>query len=130
MKLLVFKNNSGAFAFLRLKKKWMYSIGILLLLIVVTNFFPLVPLFLGLEPIINIYEYSNKDGTFTFREYPEKGRDLEMMERNFERFIRNTGSSSSNNILYRTFKINYFKFWKWKEYLTHPRWQQYDYLDN
>lgn len=67
------------------------------------------------------YSYTTRDGGFVFDAYPAKGRDQEMMIRNWE--IYKTNEHPSDTIIYRTFPKNYFLAWKWLSYTR----AQYDF---
>lgn len=84
-----------------MKKRIFY----LFLLISILNFTS-VPQFLGIEPMIHNYHYAGMTGTELI-EIPEKGKTI-----NFKL----PG-------LKRKFEMQIWKIWKWKEYLTHERWQ-------
>lgn len=109
-------------AFLIYKKKWkrlgLFSIVVVLVL----NFFPALPVYLWIEPLMQTYHYSAADGEFEFRETTGKGRDLEMMQLQFESFRKNNSNLVQDTTIYRTFRMNPLKVWKWREYLIHPRW--------
>jgi hypothetical protein len=94
------------------------AITISFLVVLIGNFTPLQYL-LG-EPIIHVYHYTNDDGSFDEIEVPEKGRDIEMVRNLFEEHCHKAGKT--NDTLYRTSSRNLFKFWRWVDYLLHPRW--------
>jgi hypothetical protein len=76
---------------------------------------------LALEPIIHSYSYISADGRFDEIEVPEKGRDLAMVEAIFADYKRRT--HQPDLILYRSFRPTWWRFWKWREYCVHPRWE-------
>jgi hypothetical protein len=53
---------------------------------------------------INIYKYSNSDGSFPFVAIPGKGRDLELMKRRKASYLEN--NYTKDITIYRTFKSN------------------------
>lgn len=67
------------------------------------------------------YYYSSADGKFTFGEFPAKGRDLKMMERQWAQYKMEQQPADTN--LYRSYAINPLKFWLWKDYLFHDRYK-------
>ncbi len=81
------------------------GLGFSLLIIVFLNFTP-IPYFLGLQPVIEIYRYQGLTGN-ELVEIPAKNKNLDLTQ----------------PALKRKFKIQIWKVWKWREYLTHPRWQ-------
>ncbi len=87
-------------------------------LVVLLNLFPIFSAF-------DVYEYSNSDGTFQFREYPMKGTDLKMMEEQWKSFRDTT---HQDTVLYRTFAIHPLYFWMWGSYIFNKRYR-YPYLN-
>jgi len=77
----------------------------------------IIPLRIFIEPIINSYHYETESSEFVFTVIPEKGRDTEMMERQFQKFLKEN-PQSKDTIIYRTFKRNPLKFWNWSFYMT------------
>ncbi|PRY52764.1 hypothetical protein B0I27_105233 [Arcticibacter pallidicorallinus] len=61
------------------------------------------------------YYYSSADGNFTFGEFPEKGLNLKIMEREWAQYRLEQRPADSS--IYRSFAINPLKFWLWKDYL-------------
>jgi hypothetical protein len=90
----------------------------LFLVVLIGNFTPL-KYYLG-EPIIHVYHYTNEDGSFNETEIPEKGCDLATVMKLFKDYCYKTGKN--NDTLYRVTSRNPFKFWRWFDYLSHPRW--------
>lgn len=78
-----------------------------------------------LSPYINVfteglytsYLYQTKNAEFEFTTVPSKGRDIEMMERQFSDF-KEKNPEYRDLELNRTFKRNPLKFWNWYWYLT------------
>ncbi len=83
--------------------------------------------FLGLEPIIHSYTYVSGDGEFDEVEVPEKGRTLAIVEAASADYKERT--RQADLILYRSFRPKWWRFWKWREYCTRPRWK-YRYLES
>lgn len=73
---------------------------------------------------IKSYQFVNEDQSFNYVVIPYKERTIEMMENSYQEFKNN---SSTNGTLYRAFRKNYFKFWKWYEY-TNNKVYDYNYL--
>lgn len=86
----------------------------------------LANLFNNVYPTLKVYHFQTKDGNFEFILIPSKGRDEKMMTNAFIKW-RTESQEHSNKKLYRTFKKNYFKIWKWYEYTKHIYY--YEYLD-
>jgi hypothetical protein len=67
------------------------------------------------------YYYSSADGGFAFGEFPAKGLDLNVMERQWALYRMKKQPLDTN--IYRNFAINPLKFWLWKDYLLHERYK-------
>lgn len=94
-------------------------LGILLFLIIITNAFPILSTW-------RWYDFTTKDGAYSFELYEAKGRDLDMMERSWNRY--KDKYKPIDTTLYRTFKIKPFAFWHWRQYLFSRKYS-YPYLD-
>jgi len=75
------------------------------------------------EGLTKSYLFQTEKAEFEFWTMPSKGRDIEMMEKQFSSFKENNPAYSNLN-LNRTFRRNPLKFWNWYNYLTN---EQYDY---
>jgi hypothetical protein len=82
--------------------------------------FTSLPYYIGLETIIHLYPYQSIDGGFKAIERPEKGGHLNDIVNDFNNY--QSVVNMDGNRLCRCFKKNYLKFWKWREYWTHQRW--------
>ncbi len=71
------------------------------------------------EGLFRNYLYQTENAEFEFTTMPAKGRDIEMMERQFSDF-KNSNPEFEELELHRTFKRNPSKFWNWYTYLTSP----------
>lgn len=80
---------------------------------------PDVPILLGLEEVIHVYHYGSSDQNFSVSECPEKGVGWEYIDQSWTEYSQGKPSVQ----LQRQFKKNYLRFWKWREYATHPRWR-------
>ncbi len=109
-----------AIATLIKNKKWKGLIGFILLFIGILNISPVVPVYLGIGGILEHYYYATEDRQFEFTEISGK-RGLDVMQRSFNDF-QSENPSTQDTTIYRTFRLNPLKVWKWREYLTHPRW--------
>ena len=89
-----------------LTKKLILQCSLLFSLIIVLFNFTTIPNYIGLEPIIHVYTYENNRGE-EIKHVPEKMGQIDYAEPGLK----------------RKFKLNYLKFWKWAEYMTHPRWE-------
>lgn len=72
------------------------------------------------------YIYESTDHGFITFEMPAKGRDLEGVENAFEEYKKYIGRSDIE--LRRTFKKDWSRFLRWKDYLTNRRWD-YPYME-
>ncbi|HRX84098.1 MAG TPA: hypothetical protein P5572_03680 [Phycisphaerae bacterium] len=90
------------------------------ILLGIFNLTPL-PVVLGLKPIIHVYWYESSDGGFRDMECPEKGRELDFVQRVFSKYQEQCGHEDA--VLYRTHPCQPWKFWNWGDYLLHPRWR-------
>lgn len=68
------------------------------------------------------YVYETYDGKEQFVTMPGKGRDCKSMELVFVRYCKKHETYTGTQ-LYRTFKINPLKYWRWYEFVTHPRYK-------
>ncbi len=68
------------------------------------------------------YKFETYDGKHQFITMPEKGTDLKTMERRFASFCEKN-PHYKNTDLYRTFGRNPLKYWRWYEFVSHPRYQ-------
>lgn len=69
------------------------------------------------------YYYSTANQKFVIEEIPEKGLNLKRVSLSFEKYLKEN-PKTQDTILYRNFSRNPLKFWHWREYLFHKR---YDY---
>lgn len=96
-------------------------LAIFLLSIIAATFLPLVAPIAGVEPLLAVYRYESSTGAFDTIEVPSKGRDFGFVESEFHDYTAKSGRPSEQ--LFRTFPKNYWKYWRWHEYWTHPRWK-------
>jgi len=101
-----------------MKKKGI-TIITLLLIIYLMNY-TLLPIFIGLKPIIHVYKYEIAPSELILREIPEKGKTYTGMIKEFEQY--KIEKSIPNSELCRCFKTNWLKFWYWHDYINHERW--------
>lgn len=64
---------------------------------------------------IKVYNFSTEDFVYTYSVVEPKGRTIEMMFNDFQKW-KSLKESRKSYILYRNFKKNYLLFWKWNEY--------------
>jgi len=62
------------------------------------------------------YTFETYDGKYKFTHVPSKGSQIKSIEMRFTRLI-NDKPEYKQTTLFRTFKRQPFKFWKWYEYL-------------
>ncbi|RPD91198.1 hypothetical protein EGM88_14765 [Aureibaculum marinum] len=96
----------------------MVIIGLLILLVVTSNYTSLKTVFKGLP----VYNFATEQNKFKSVEIPWKGVKFQNTVNSFEKFEKEN-LNTNDSILYRTFKINPLKFWNWHEYITHPRYK-------
>lgn len=72
------------------------------------------------------YGYKTINKEFTYQCMPSKGLEETDMLSAFESF-KKENPEYKELILYRTYEKQWWKFWKWREYLFVKRWQ-YPYL--
>lgn len=72
------------------------------------------PLLVG--PRMRGYVYATSDHAVTFLECPFKGVSYESMLSRFQ-------SSGHGTELFRTFDRDWWNYYRWVDYATHPRWQ-------
>lgn len=66
--------------------------------------------------LITRYTYSNADGSFTYNEEGGKGKSFKGCKRMYGYFLQDH-PNVSNKQLYRTFKLQPWKFWEWYQYI-------------
>ena len=71
--------------------------------------------------IIRVYGYESSDRGFSEVECPAKGRSLQTVERQFEKYKEWKGDSSV--VLCRTRQIPWWDPWEWYGVVTHRRWR-------
>jgi len=94
----------------------MLLVGLALVAILV----PILLVLLGVESSMPVYSYVSSDGKFDEIEMPSKGRSLDMVEAHFDEYRRQVGQPDL--ILYRTTSRVWWRYWRWSEYVSHPRW--------
>jgi hypothetical protein len=93
-------------------------ITVVVLTIVISNLFSgYINIFT--EGLFKWYTFQTENGEFAFSAMPSKGRDTEVMERQFSSFKENN-PKYSGLIIYRTFRRNPLKFWNWYDYISNP----------
>ena len=80
----------------------------------------LIPVLIGVEPMLHYYEYETADGSYSNFEVPEKGRDIALVKLQFE--DHRTRIGDPNLILYRNSRRQWWRIWMWYDYSTHERW--------
>jgi hypothetical protein len=74
--------------------------------------------------IMRWYSFENREGTYSTSIMPAKGLDEEWMYLSYAHWrIEQGKSEDTDTILYRTFKRDYLKFWKWSEYMTNDLYE-------
>ncbi len=104
-----------------MKKKWLRISIVIIVLLLLSNFFS-VWINVLTEGLFRTYHYQTENGEFEFTTMPSKGRDVEMMERNFADF-KKINPEYEELELFRTFKRNPLKFWNWYSYFTHEMYK-------
>lgn len=105
--------------------KKIIGIGLFLTFIITSNYYSYVYIGLIDGGISKRYKFETFDGKHQFLTLPSKGTDIKTMEERFDMFCdKNTQYKKTE--LYRTFRRNPLKYWRWYEFLTHPRYK-YEY---
>jgi len=103
-----------------MNKKRIIILTIISVIIILSNIFSgFINVFS--EGLFKSYLFQTEKAEFQFMTMPSKGRNIEMMERQFSNF-KEKHPEYSNLQLYRTFKRNPLKFWNWYDYLTNDRY--------
>lgn len=68
------------------------------------------------------YHFETYDGIHKFTTMPGKGLNVQSMEYGFVNFCKEN-PEYLNTKLYRTFRRNPLKYWRWYEFVTHPRYK-------
>jgi len=92
---------------------------IFLFTVVLTNAFPILSTW-------KWYYFTTKNGEFYFDMFEAKGRDFDMMNRWWADY--KAKQNPTDTTIYRTFKINPFAFWEWRQYLFSKKYR-YPYLN-
>jgi hypothetical protein len=71
---------------------------------------------------IYVYDYETASGRFHDIEIPAKGLEMKTVLSNFEEY-KDTTSISTDTILYRTFKINFWQVVAFPSTLKQPRYE-------
>ncbi|MDP9078824.1 MAG: hypothetical protein M3O71_15450 [Bacteroidota bacterium] len=76
------------------------------------------------------YSYSNIDGSFTYNEEGAKGKTFWGCQRFYGYFLcQHPDKDTGDNRLYRTFTINPWEFWQWREMIFHSERFSLPYLE-
>jgi hypothetical protein len=95
-------------------------IKIIVALALIISNLPFVKEIFGINE--DYYSYSNLSGTLTFQEIFWQGRVMRKSNvintrnRDWTRFQQLNPKNANDTIIYRHFKINPLKFWRWYEY--------------
>jgi len=74
------------------------------------------------------YVFSTENEECVLATIPTMGRDTKYLNRNFKRF-KKEHPEYKDLVLYRTFKMELWKFWKWYEYYIRDEYR-YPYIGN
>lgn len=107
---------------MKITLKRIFLLILLTSFIALSNYYSYVYIFLADGVISNRYKFETFDGKHQFITMPEKGTDLKTMERRFASFCEKN-PHYKNTDLYRTFGRNPLKYWRWYEFVSHPRYQ-------
>lgn len=88
---------------------------ILILISILTNIPPLKWVW-GQEDLL----YSNSNGSFTFDEVNNQGRNYKLCLENFQSF---KATHPNDTLLYRITSMNIFSFWRWANYLFDKKYK-------
>lgn len=96
-----------------IKSAVLITIGI----IIISNFIPKIEI--GKQ-----YVFQNSNGDFKYYIIESKSGNVKDLEL---KFIMYSGNRKDNSFpddkIYRTFKKEFYKFWRWREYLFLPRYK-------
>jgi hypothetical protein len=101
------------------------------ILVKLSLFFLVVIIISNILPSISIgkgYKYTTINSEFTYVCVKGKGPTLSNMHDRFQEF-KEKNQEYESLILYRTFKMDLFKFWLWSEYLF-SGYYKYPYIEN
>ncbi len=90
-------------------------------IIILSNFIPKVE-------IGKAYIFQSSDGDFKYYKIESKSGSIPDLEKRFKQYLGNRNLNRKGDILkdkkiYRTFKKEFYKFWRWREYLIRPRYK-------
>lgn len=97
------------------------KLGLLIVFILIISNTTIIKIFFY-EGMLNSYNFRTKNNEFTFILISEKGRDLNMMNSQFELF-KVENSQTLDTVLYRTFEKKPLKFWNWYAYYSEAKYQ-------
>lgn len=97
-------------------KKNILKLSIILLLIAISNYYSAY-ITIFVDGLMLRYEFESKSGDFKYIAIPAKGQDVELMERHYDMYLKKNLDKKREKI-YRTFRANPLKFWKWYFYLN------------
>jgi hypothetical protein len=100
------------------RKRLTYILTAFLMMVLISNYTP-VKGFLDLK---QVYRYSTLQRELQTSERPFKGCDYSCVEMVLEEF-KQKHPQTTDTTLYRTFTRNPIIFWRWHEYLFHPRYK-------
>lgn len=86
---------------------------VILFVILISNFIPTLE--------IEVYYFQTAKKEFNHLLVPAKGGSIQAMENSFKRY-KKEHPEHENLMLCGTFKKQYWKFWKWRDYLFNPVW--------
>jgi hypothetical protein len=101
-------------------KRILIFLAVFFFFIIFVMNYTILPIIMGLKPIIPVYNYHSTDLGYNSSEYPSKGNSLENVIEGFK--IYQSKNNKQDVELCREFKKDWFKFWYWHDYLNHKRW--------
>ena len=104
------------------KRNFLKSI-IILAIIGISNYYSNV-IRLYTEGLNTTYYFETKSGDFQYLTRPGKGNGLDALELKYQTYVKKKGIKKEK--LYRTFRMNLFKFWNWY-YYTQSDLYKYEY---
>jgi hypothetical protein len=100
-----------------IKNKILYWLIGFVTFVLMINYLPFMRIFIG-----EYWYYSNYDGSFKDEEIISKGRTLKSVKERFDGFLERHPEKRIDTTLYINDKKNYLKFWNYRDYGDHPRW--------
>ncbi len=100
-----------------MKKKLIYFVVGFITIVIIINYVPFMRIFIG-----EYWHYSNFDGSYREEEMMRYGFDYKQVRYRYKKFLERNPEKKLDTNLYINDKKNYLKFWNYRDYGDHPRW--------